>query len=100
MQRRVPFCGYRSASGAARTALLRCRADGDDSGDAPPADRIKATLSGLDALLGIDPEEEAQKKVLPCLVSARAMHEQACTFTSCSAQQDLCTAELLSTYFI
>jgi hypothetical protein len=43
-------------------ARLRCRASGDDSSETPVQDRIKNTLSGLDALLGIDPEEEEKKK--------------------------------------
>ena len=60
-----------------RTRTIRCHAsseggEGGSAGDAhapaasgSPAgsdDRIKSTLSGLDAMLGIDPEEERRKK--------------------------------------
>lgn len=61
-----------------RTRHLRCRAESEgqepaeSSSTVNSADRIKSTLSGLDAMLGIDPEEERRKKEkvplrpLPC----------------------------------
>jgi hypothetical protein len=62
----MPFCSRPAASAVrqSRHLRLRCAAGSDDSGsETPVRDRIKSTLSGLDALLGIDPEEEERKKV-------------------------------------
>lgn len=62
----MPFCSRSAASPVrnSRHLRLRCAAGSDDSGsETPVRDRIKSTLSGLDALLGIDPEEEERKKV-------------------------------------
>ncbi len=59
LQRRPPFCGSHRRGAAG----LKCRASGDDTSDTPVQDRIRDTLTGLDALLGIDPEEEENKKV-------------------------------------
>jgi hypothetical protein len=62
----MPFCDRSAASAVrhSRHLRLRCAASSDDSGsETPVRDRIKSTLSGLDSLLGIDPEEEERKKV-------------------------------------
>lgn len=56
--RRTPFA---PAHGVRRRGV-HCQASESD-GDASVKNRITSTLSGLDMLLGIDPEEEAKKKV-------------------------------------
>lgn len=54
---RTPF-GVAAGSRWSPKRTVHCQAEEDSQGN-----RISSTLSGLDALLGIDPEIEAKKKV-------------------------------------
>ncbi len=64
-QRRAPFAPAHGASQWRRPGVQCQATEGDGQGDAPVKDRITSTLSGLDLLLGIDPEEAARKKARP-----------------------------------